>query len=52
MAHLSRLPRSLDADLRRIADAEGRSLAELERMWLQAMVAMYDAEPEPVAEGV
>lgn len=50
VAHLSRLPASLDADLRRISDAEGVSLADLERAWLRAMVAFYDEghrEPQP-----
>lgn len=43
VAHLARLPKSLDADLRRIAGVEGTTLADLERMWLASMVRMYDA---------
>ena len=47
MPHVSRLPRSLDAALRRIAEAEQMSRAALERAWLQSMVALYDAERVP-----
>lgn len=44
VAHLARLPQSLDADLRRIADLEGSTLADLERDFLRAMVALYAAD--------
>lgn len=40
----TRLPVSLDVDLRRIAVAESTSVTELERDWLYALVALWDAD--------
>ncbi len=41
--HLSRWPERLHRDVERIATAEGVNLATLERLWIAAMVELYDA---------
>lgn len=42
----TRLPVALDAAVSRIAAAESTSVADLERQWLEQMVALYDDRTE------
>lgn len=41
-AHLARWPDDLDADVRRVAAAEGVPVSHVERKWMRAMVDLYD----------
>lgn len=50
VAHLSRLPQSLDADLRQIAAIEGSTLADVEREFLRAMVSLYMRDRAPASD--